>query len=203
MDKRTGQVRLPTTGETGKKKVTYVVILGNDKSKEQFKSKANASKYMSQNMPYFGTASMTRVKETSSGKTIVAAKKRNDIIGPKMITPYAQSRQQWIAHPEWKQQYKGNLGGASRDIAATWKTYKAQNGITTAPKKVSSGTGDAWILYARMNGGMQNASSSWNSMSTAQKLQFYQTNKGNAPPVKTRSLKPRSTYAIPVRNKSK
>ena len=192
LNKSNGQLRMATSGESGESKVKFQVVLGNNKGGDIFKSKANAAKYMSQNMPYYGSASMSRVRQTVDGegnpKTVQAIKRVNT--GPKKVTPYAQyTSQQWKAHPEWKQQYKGDLGGASTQIAASWSTYKTQNGIVTASKKVAAGTKLAWPLYAKMNGGFKMASAGWRSMTDPQRLQWYQANQGYVAPPKAKGKK--------------
>ena len=68
------------------------------------------------------------------------------------------------------------MGSASRTIAASWPSYKAQKGIITASKKVAAGTKLEWNLYSKMNGGSTATSPSWRLMSDAQKLQYYQAN---------------------------
>lgn len=154
MFQRERQNKSSNDGEnSSKSKTFYEVRLGHNqnggsKLVEEFKSKQNALRYFSQNLPYYGFGEITRGKVGKNGKVTAEAKKRDpkdvQARAPRAPTPYQKFTQARWAEIKQDQNgvkfQKGEVQGYMKQIGQYWRQEQA-NGSAPAPKTKPKGSG--------------------------------------------------------------
>jgi hypothetical protein len=200
---------LPTHTErpNSSKKVSYQVVLGDNQAGDTFVGKAMANRYLSHNLPYYGSATIIVQKKTPNGLKVGQSIK-NKV--PGKLSEYNKfTARMWEEHEDLKAGYYDNdLGGASRLIASLWPEEKKKTGFVPksqqpkekkmkepkAPKESTPKVGvpkGTHLRYANVTG-----KSDWKSLTDQQKRDWAQANppkaKTNPPP---KSSKTPSRYA--------